>query len=83
MAKEIDVESFGVGDRTYAIVATLYDGGVHIIDVTDPANPAPSRRSLTVGELGEVSIRLDMEMFGVGDRTYVIVAAWRMAESTS
>ena len=77
VAKEIDVESFGVGDRTYAIVATLYDGGVHIIDVTDPANPAPVSAILDgPGELGGVSVRLDMEMFGVGDRTYAIVAAW-------
>ena len=77
VAKEIDVESFGVGDHTYAIVATLYDGGVHIIDVTDPANPAPVSVVLDgPGELGDVSIRLDMEMFGVGDQTYAMVAAW-------
>ena len=75
--KEIDVGVFGVGDRTYAIVATLYGGGVRVIDVTDPANPSTTSAVLDgSGDLGDVSIRLDVEVFVVGNRTYAMVAAW-------
>ncbi len=75
--KEIDVETFVVGDSTYAIVATLYGGGVYIIDITNPANPTHTSAVLDgLGDLGDTSIRLDMEVFGVGDRMYVMVAAW-------
>ena len=75
--KEVDVETFGVEDRTYAIVATLYGGGVRIIDVTNPANPTHTSAVLDgSGDLGDMSVRLDMEVFGVGDRMYAMVAAW-------
>ncbi len=75
--KEIDVETFVVGDSTYAIVATLYGGGAYIIDITNPANPTHISAVLDgLGDLGDTSIRLDMEVFGVGDRMYVMMAAW-------
>ena len=75
--KENDAEVFGSGDRTYAVVATLYGGGVRIIDVTDPANPSSVSAVLDgPGELGDMSIRLDVEIFGIGNRTYAIMAAW-------
>ena len=35
------LDVFGVGDRVYAIVAANIDDGVQIIDITDPAAPAP------------------------------------------
>ncbi len=75
--KEVDVETFVVGDRTYAIVATLYGGGVQIMDITNPANPSHTSAVLDgSGDLGDMSVRLDMEVFGVGDRIYAMVAAW-------
>ena len=31
--------TFAIGDNTYAIVASLNDNGVQLMDVTDPTNP--------------------------------------------
>ena len=77
MAKEIDMEVFDSGGHTYAIVATFHGGGVRIIDVTDPANPVPISMVLDGPEdLGKMSVRLDVKVFGAGDRTYAIVTAW-------
>lgn len=70
-----DVETFMVGDRTYAVVATLYDGGVHIVDVTDPAHPVQistvldGPKNTDYVEVGPV-----VEVFGIGDRTYALTS---------
>ena len=67
---------FDTGDRTYVIVATLYDNATQIVDITDPADPAPVSAVLDGSdELGALSFPFDLEAFGIGDRTYVMVAS--------
>ena len=71
-----DVAIFGVGNRTYAVVAAVVEDGIQIIDVTDPATPVGA--GSIVDDAGTA---LDgasaVDVFGVGDRTYAVVASYR------
>ena len=73
-----DMEVYEIGGRTYGMVAAMDDGGVQIMDVTDPANPAPVS-AVFDGEGGFTALygARDVEVFGAGGRTYAMVtAAW-------
>ena len=71
-----DLEVFGAGDRLYVVVAAPNDDGVQIIDITDPASPAPvSATHDGVGGFDALGGAADLEVFGAGDRLYVVVAA--------
>ena len=71
-----DVEVFGQGGRTYAIVAAQYDDGVQIMNIDNPTRPVPvSAVSDNTGGFGELDGANDVEVFNQGGRTYAIVAA--------
>ncbi len=72
-----DVEVFVMGDRTYGIVAAVNDGGLQIMDISDPMQPIPVS-SVSDGSDGfeALSGAVDVEVFVMGDRTYGIVAGW-------
>ena len=72
-----DVEVFTQGGRTYAIVAAIFDGGVQIIDITNPIHPSPVSAVFDgSGGFGALNGARDAEVFTQGGRTYAIVAAW-------
>ena len=72
-----DVEVFGMDGRTYAVVAAWDNNGVQIIDVTDPANPAPVSAAFDdTGGFEALGGAADVEVFGMDGRTYAVVAAW-------
>ncbi len=71
-----DVEVFGMHGRTYAIVAALGDDGVQIMDITDPARPAPVSAVFDdEGGFSALGWATDAEVFGMHGRTYAIVAS--------
>ena len=41
---------FGSGDRTYAIMASIFS--INIVDITDPENPSPVRQGAANDLLG-------------------------------
>ena len=71
------VDTVTVGNSTYAIVASWYDGGVQIIDITDPALPTATA-SVTdgVGGFDELFGARDVDTVTVGNSTYAIVASY-------
>ena len=72
-----DAEVFGMGDRTYAVVAVYEDDGVQILDITDPARPTTVSAALDgLGDFIALDGASDVEVFGVGDGTYAIVTAF-------
>ena len=72
----IDAEVFGASNRTYMAVAAVNDGGVQIMDVTDPAHAMPAFAALDgSGDFSALGGAIDAEVFVVGSRTYVAVAA--------
>ena len=72
------VDTVTVGNSTYAIVASRYDDGVQIIDITDPASPAATA-SVTDGTGGfdELYTAASVDTVTVGNSTYAIVASYR------
>ena len=76
MGGAADLEVFDVGDSLYVAVAAYLDDGVQIMDVTDPASPAPVA-AIHDGSGGFVALggAADLEVFEVGDSLYVAVAA--------
>ena len=72
----IDIELYEAGGRTYAAVSG--SEGVQIIDMTDPADPAPVHAVFGSGEFSALRGPTDAEVFSVRDRTYAAVAGVRM-----
>ena len=71
-----DVEVYEAGNSTYAVVAVVNNGGVKIINITDPANPAPVSAVFDHSEgFGALKGATDVEVYGAGDRAYAVVAA--------
>ena len=69
------VAAFGIGDRTYAMVAGRDDNGVQIIDVTYPASPSPTSAVFDgSGGFEALAEPTSVAVFGAGDRTYAVVA---------
>ena len=72
-----DLEAFSVGDRTYLAVAARLSDGVQIMDVTDPARMAPVSTAFDgSGGYAALDDARDLEVFAIGDRTYLAVAAY-------
>merc|ERR1711968_73525 len=65
-----------LGDSTYAIVAASGDGGIQIVDVSDPSSPVAAG-SATDGQGGFTRLggARDASTFVLGDSTYAIVAS--------
>ena len=69
-----DVEVFGSGGRTYAIVTGQNDDGVQIMDITDPGRPAPVSSVFDgSGGFDALGGAEGVEVFESGDRTYAII----------
>ena len=71
------VDTFTLGNRTYAVVAAITDDGAQIIDLTDPENPT-AVSSVTDDEDGfdELDGPRSVETFTIGNRTYAVVVAY-------
>ena len=81
MAGANHVAAYEMGGRAYAVVTGSAESGVQIMDVTDPASPAPVSTVFPGrGGFGMLTTALSnptgLDVFGAGDRAYVIVAAW-------
>ena len=78
-ARELDgatgIATFESGGSTYAAVAAQFDGGVQILDVTDPSNVTAA------GGIGDTAARelagaTGIAIFNSGGSTYAAVAAY-------
>ena len=70
------VHTYEMDGSTYAVVTAYADNGVQIIDITDPASPAPVSAVYDEKDgFGVLSGPEGLDVFGVGDRVYAIVAA--------
>ena len=77
LAGASDVEVYEADGRTYGIVAGFADGGVQIMDVTDPANPAPVSAAFDgIGGFSTLAGASDVEVFNMHGRTYGIATSW-------
>ena len=74
-----------IGTNTYALVAAYLDGGVQIIDITDPANPVPAASfgnndTVTVNGADKTFDKLDgasaIAIATIGSGTYALVTAY-------
>ncbi|MBI1658618.1 MAG: hypothetical protein IS632_07595, partial [Thaumarchaeota archaeon] len=71
-----DIAITSTADKTYALVSSLANDAVQIIDVTDPANPLPVA-ALFDGQDGFVLTDVsDMAIVAIGDKTYALVASF-------
>ena len=70
------VDTFTIGGSTYAIVASINDDGVQIIDISDPTNIV-ARDAETDGANGFTQLdgANDVDTFTIGGSTYAIVAS--------
>ena len=69
-----DVDTFAKEQSIYAVVASQYDNGLQIVDITDPANPA------AVGHAEDQGDRLldgvtEVEVFTTNQKTYAAVTS--------
>ena len=63
-----------IGDSHYALVASIHDDGVQIIDITDPARPSPAA-ALTDGQAyPELDGARTVTTTQIGDSHYALVA---------
>ena len=71
-----DIAITSTADKTYALVSSLVNDAVQIIDITDPANPLPVA-ALFDGQDGFVLADVsDMAIVAIGDKTYALVASF-------
>ena len=71
-----DVEAYQVWGRTYAVAASRDADGIYVVDVTDPARPAPVAAVFDdSGGFDALRGAHDAEVFGADGRTYAVVAA--------
>jgi len=77
LAGAFGVATFVIGASTYAIVASVYDDGVQLIDVSDPSAPVAAG-SATDGINGfdELDGAYGVATFVIGASTYAIVASY-------
>ena len=70
-----DVEVYDMDGRTYVVAASNADSGVQVIDVTDPARPAPA--SVIVDDTGGFNAlrgAMDIELYEADGRMYAAVS---------
>ncbi len=74
LAGAVDAEVFHTDNRTYGMVAAQFVG-VQIINITDPARPAPASAVSGYGGFRSGYDAADVEVFNMGGRIYGAVAA--------
>jgi len=77
LAGAVDVDTFTIGSSTYAIVVAQDDGGITIIDISDPTNIVVTDTK-TDGANGfdEINLLTGVDTFTIGSSTYAIVTSW-------
>ncbi len=72
----IGITTVKIGSSTYALVASYYDNGIQIIDITNPASPTVAS-SITdgVGGFDELDGAFGITTVKIGSSTYALVAA--------
>ena len=66
-----------IGGRVYALVASYFDSGVQIIDITDPSHPTPTASvSDDVGGFDMLGGAHSVVTAEIGGRVYALVAAY-------
>ena len=71
-----DVEVYNVGGNAYAIVASMGDGGAQIMDITDPARPAPVSSVFDYSDgFSALYGAIGVEAYDMEGSTYAIVTA--------
>ena len=72
----VSVTTVTIDSSTFALVAAFYDGGVQIIDITDPYNPDPIS-AITNGEDGYTKLRgaRFITTVTIDSSTFALVAA--------
>ena len=72
----IDITTVTIGTKTYALVASLEDNGVQIIDITNPATPTATA-SITdgVGEFDNLEGASAITTVTIGTKTYALIAS--------
>ena len=69
------VDTYKIGDRTYAAVSTALDDGLQIIDVTDPVY-LEAKGQMRNHEPLLLDNAADVEILEIGGSTYAVVTAW-------
>ena len=72
----IGITTVKIGSSTYALVASYYDNGIQIINITNPATPTVAS-SITdgVGGFDELDGAFGITTVKIGQSTYALVAA--------
>ena len=74
LAGAYDVDTFAAGLGTYAVVASASDDGLQVINLTDPADPAPVA-SLTDNQTTALDGAVAVDVIRIGSGTYAVVAS--------
>ncbi len=75
LAGAISIDSAVIGNSTYAIVASILDHGVQIIDISDPHSPEPAA-SMTDGiSFRKLAGAMSVAAITTSDAAYVLVAS--------
>ena len=64
-----------IGSKHYALVAALFDSGVQIIDITDPANPSPVASVTDGATYPTLGGAYSITTAQIGSKHYALVAA--------
>jgi hypothetical protein len=71
-----DITTVVIGTKTYALVASYYDDGVQIIDISDPAAPS-AVASVTDGtDYPALDGARGITTVVIGEKTYALVVAY-------
>ena len=69
-----DVAIHQIGDRHYAVVTSVNEDGIQVVDITDPYNPVPKANVRDTGAPKLDSAR-GVDTFSIGPRHYAIVTS--------
>ncbi len=69
------VDTFVINGNTYAAVVSEHDGGLQIVDISDPDNPAPAGRLEDTAGM-RLTRLVAVDTFVISDNTYAAVASY-------
>ena len=70
-----DITTVKIGDSTYALVASVNDDGIQIIDISDPAVPTLVSSVINGSIFDGLDGASDITTVKIGDSTYALVAS--------
>ncbi len=75
------IDTVTIGTGTYALVAAVFDSGIQIIDITDPANPVPAASvgngdSFDGKTFDKLTVPRGITAATIGSNAYALVAAF-------